>query len=290
MHSLKIDKTEMHKAFIAMLVGLFFISAASFVDANTNSSQNECKKPKPLITKTTSKSHLKPSEPELENIYIDCGAMTVTQSPIISSNGEKEKEKEKEKEADFTIKIIEAIAKLLSSIAWPIAATAIALFYRREIAKLLARLKRFKSGESEMEFTDADFREGVQNAEEMAEDKVQHEKVTASAVEEASSHPRGTILTAWLEVEDAVQRLDKAKGLLKNKEYKTHSIIPIIHEIQKRDLLDKTYIGLFHELRILRNNAAHQKEFNPSPENAIRYVQLTKSLVAAINKIIDDEY
>lgn len=49
-------------------------------------------------------------------------------------------------------RIIDALAKLLSSIAWPLAGVNISVVFRKELAALLARLKRGKVGSAEFEF------------------------------------------------------------------------------------------------------------------------------------------
>ncbi|WP_341679619.1 hypothetical protein [Comamonas thiooxydans] len=61
-------------------------------------------------------------------------------------------------------------------------------------------------------------------------------------------------------------------------------MISAIREVQKAEVLDANWIALFHDLRVMRNEAAHAIDFTPAQDVVIRYVQLAKELAAAIRK------
>jgi len=178
-------------------------------------------------------------------------------------------------------KLLEAIAKILSSIAWPIAAVFIAHYFKKELAILLARLKRLKAGAAEAEFADQ-LRETEEEVE--IERTPDAQAVTPAAIEGAAANPRGTILSAWLEVEAAIQWLHEVKGLARPAVRPIRGVLPLMREIQRAEILDFNYVALFHDLRSLRNNAVHDPDFNPPAESVVHYVQLARELTSALKK------
>ncbi|WP_426991725.1 hypothetical protein [Methylomonas sp. CM2] len=92
------------------------------------------------------------AKPNVHEVTVFCGSATVTQyvgDPMVEKSAT-----DGHSEPTSLEKLLEAIAKILSSIAWPIAAVFIAHYFKKELAILLARLKRLKAGAAEAEFAD----------------------------------------------------------------------------------------------------------------------------------------
>lgn len=176
-------------------------------------------------------------------------------------------------------KLLEALAKLLGSVAWPVAAVLVAYHFKTELAALLARLKKVKAGAAE-----AEFERRVDEAKEAAaiEGGVVEPLVEPAARSAAASDPRGSILGAWLEVEKAIFNLVEARNLNIPSSRATKGVVPAMRAIQKAQLIDPSLVALFHDLRPLRNDAAHTLEFNPGPAAVIRFTQLASALTQAL--------
>jgi hypothetical protein len=101
-------------------------------------------------------------------------------------------------------------SKVIESVSWPVAAVALVLLLRDEIAKLAPFLKKFKAGPLE-----AEFERDVKELKEIKESTPQLAKpADAQAVDTASKnflfqlaelHPRSAILESWVRVEAAAR-------------------------------------------------------------------------------------
>lgn len=179
------------------------------------------------------------------------------------------------------LKLVDLLLKFLVGIAWPVAAVVIAYHFKKELAALLARLKRLKAGAAE-----AEFERGVDEAIKAAEvDQVAVSQADAGPLRSAAeSDPRGAILGSWLEVEQAVFRLMEVRGLSKQTARSSLSVLAAMKSIQSAQALNANYVGLFHDLRVLRNQAAHNYEFNPKPGAVLHYAKLARALANEINR------
>lgn len=219
----------------------------------------------------------KPAEPLVQEITLNCGSQSTTQ---IIPSATAASGPQHQSSAFSWDKLLDAIAKLLGSIAWPIAAAFIAFFFKRELAALLARLKKGKWGSAEFEFENY-VREV--DAEADIPRTPEAENITPSAAARASVDPRGAIVSAWIEVEDALFDLVRVRQLSEPvSSAKARSSVWAIRAAQKAQALDATWVALFQDLRAMRNEAAHSTDFSPPPEAVIKYVQLAKELTNAI--------
>jgi sugar-specific transcriptional regulator TrmB len=88
----------------------------------------------------------------------------------------------------------------------------------------------------------------------------------------AEISPRGAIIEAWGEVENAVQRVALEHEI---KEKVGTASSPVIAEtFARQGLIDKATYIVFEDLRHLRNKAAHGTEFEPTIEQAKEFVKL----------------
>ncbi|SRR5712691_11611465 len=176
--------------------------------------------------------------------------------------------------------VLTFIVEIVKASAWPLAALFIALQFRDQLRALLARLKKGKVGPAEFEFE-----ETVKTLKEEAA-ALPPGPVTAgvgaSTVSLASSDPRAAIMNAWLEVETALARLAQTKGQVPLS--LPRSPVQAIRAVQKAQLIEPHHIALFNDLRGLRNQAAHELDFNPSTESVLTYVRLAKELSGVLDK------
>ncbi len=226
--------------------------------------------------KTTNTASVKPSENITQNVQVIC-----TPKDSQSTSATQKAEKQGEVHSMDYVKLIEAISKLLGSIAWPVAIVVIARHYKKELAELLTRLKKIRAGS-----TEAEFELGVNEAVVAAgiDDDAKTENASKDTMSVVELDPRGAILGAWLEVEKAFFALCDAQGIIISSPRKMRSVLPAMKAIEKAGALDYEHISLFHDLRSLRNTAAHNIDFNPKPGAVILYTRAAKQLSDAISK------
>lgn len=235
---------------------------------DSNVEKTKCRST-PTAPKTTVIRASKLAEPVIQEVNVNCTSQDAYALPKNLTPPNKN-------ETDYS-KLLEAFAKLLASIAWPISAVVIAYHFKNELAALLTRLKKVKAGSAE-----AEFERHISEVIETSDIKEAATPVSSSTRAAATSDPRGAILAAWLEVEKALFDLFDASGLNVPAIRPMRGILPAFKAIQKAGLLDSDYISLFHDLRTLRNDAAHNIEFNPSSDAVIQYTQLAKVLTKAL--------
>jgi hypothetical protein len=170
------------------------------------------------------------------------------------------------------------IVELFKAAAWPIAAVVIALLFRAQLKALLSRLRKGKVGPAEFEFE-----ESVKVLEDEAAQLPQPSSgMGTPSVQLVTSNPRAAILEAWLGVESAAQNLARARGY--NSPSSSRNPLAAIRNLEKAKVLDSQQMGLFNELRSLRNQAAHDVDFSPSADSVLSYAQLAKGLEESIQR------
>lgn len=244
------------------------------INAVASESETSCKPEQP---KRVVIVRPKPADPTTQQVTLYCGSQTTTQT--VSPTTESPSKEPEPQTAPFSITLLEAIFKFFGSVAWPIAAVLIASAFRAELAALLARLKKGKWGSAEVEF-EAYLR--AVDAEADIPRTPEAENISPSAFKHASLDPRGAIVYAWIDVENALFEL--LRTLNPQTTRSTNNPISAIREVQRAEVLDAKWIALFHDLRAMRNEAAHAIDFTPAQDVVIKYVQLAKELAAAIRK------
>ena len=264
------------KAELALLVLLLVTPPANADDAKSCTPQHPARK-------SLSSTSQKPAEQQINDVVVLCGAATSSQSFV--ENKDQTKAKEEPKTSISFDRLLEAIAKVLASIAWPIAAVTIAYNFKKELAALLTRLKKFKAGAAEAEFSEL-LRETEEDVDIVRTPEAQ--AITPEVIEGAATNPRGAILSAWIEVETAIRQLYESKAPREAGLYPTYrparGPLQLMRELQRTEILDHNYIALFHDLRTLRNDAAHDIDFNPPPGEVVRYIQLARELTVALKR------
>lgn len=176
-------------------------------------------------------------------------------------------------------------AKIIESIAWPIATVILVVLLRAEIQSLLPFLKRLKAGPLEAEFerellelrTTVEFEPVQQPAEKplsIAEQKL---------LQLIEINPRSAILEAWQGVEAYARKLTIDLGLYEPGP-ESRPLLDAYRAIARANLLSTEDLALFQELRSLRNQAAHAEDFNPTKAAAHNYVQLASRLRAKLER------
>lgn len=167
------------------------------------------------------------------------------------------------------------VVNLLGAIAWPIAALAIALIFRREIRALLGRITRGRLGSAEFEF-DKDAQDLKDVVYQELKDKSISISIPKSGSIRPSGEPRTAVISTWTELEELTRQLAMKKNVIDP--FNARNPSRVIRALEKERVLEPTFITLFHELRALRNQAAHDANFRPSPDSLSSYLEMAEIL------------
>ncbi len=183
--------------------------------------------------------------------------------------------------ADFVVRLFEAVA-------WPITIFGIILIFRRQFAMAVLGLSKLRFRGLEVEF-DKSLRDaedkarglGLASPEDIKE--IPEELVPTSAydrlLEVAMISPRAAVTEAWRTIEFYTMEAAKAHGI---KVGGAIAGIRVIRKLVQSEMLEGGALGLYENLRKMRNKAAHANEFEIDSEDAVRYVDLALSMANSL--------
>jgi hypothetical protein len=179
------------------------------------------------------------------------------------------------------------IGRVLDAAAWPITVLAMLLLLRTPLSGLIPLLQRFKYKDLELEF-------GRQLQEVRREIQVElpgaaAPRTMASGMEAivhrvAKVSPRAAVLEAWREIEDALVRAAQRRPL-DVRGHPAESPLALIRALQQGRVLDPGKIGILHELRALRNTAAHGPDLALSRDAALEYARVARTIVGHLDSL-----
>jgi hypothetical protein len=175
-----------------------------------------------------------------------------------------------------------AIAEIIDAIAWPVVLLIVVLIFRKAIELLISRLKKGKFAGSEVEFESL-LEEAERDAPAIPLESRQ--ALDPDVVALAENQPRSAVITAWLEIEHLIDELLIARGTPSDGPHRRSPLLSI-RAIEKLEAVPPEYIPLLQHLRGLRNEASHSREFEPSPDSIIRYLQLSSIVIHELKDAI----
>jgi hypothetical protein len=170
------------------------------------------------------------------------------------------------------------IAEIVKALGWPVAAVVIAWMFRDQLKALLSRVRKGKLGPAEFEFEES---VRVLKTEAAELTKAPQTSLSRETVALLASNPRSAIITSWLELEEAMRKLLKARNFAPSA---LVSPLRTIQAVRGLGLIDPIFIEFTDELRQLRNRATHEPDFSPSPESVLDYVRLARELTDIYQK------
>lgn len=176
------------------------------------------------------------------------------------------------------------IATLFGHLAWPVATIIVILLLRDEIKQLLRLVKKLKAGPVEAEF-EREVKE-LAAAADSNEPPLPPAPVNADQqflIKLAEVSPRSAILEAWRRVETAIfKTIDQHAIYVSPRE--ANSPYAAVRALTKDGYISNDELALYHDLRTLRNQAAHKEEFDPNLEAALSYISLSAKLEKAVTQ------
>ncbi len=195
------------------------------------------------------------------------------------------------------------VAEMTKGLAWPLVVFFLLFVLKTPLKDLVPLIRKLKYGDFE-----AEFGQRLAEIEQLEAEMIQESNHFKEQVKERAAakehplfsrgpapteerpiafqlayvNPRSAILEAWLNVEVAAKRAAQRLDLVQKEP------VSSIHAIRALDLakvLDAAQVAIFHDLRALRNEAAHTPEMALSTDMALRYVDVAESLARTLSAI-----
>lgn len=178
------------------------------------------------------------------------------------------------------------IATVIGAIAWPITAVIIFLLLRKPLIHLLTLVQHLRFQGIEL-----DFSQQIQALALEARGQLPPIDGKAKTIETlhrdwaslAPLSPRAVVLEAWVMVERAaIEAARRHKLDLRSVELRQPLVLG--QALEENGILGENTPMIYHQLRNLRNAAAHAVEFAFTPESAIEYADLAARLTEYLDK------
>jgi len=175
------------------------------------------------------------------------------------------------------------VAELVKALAWPPTLLTIFVVLRGPIPRLIPLLERLRYRELEVDFgrrleeaaaaaMEFETRPGTQSP----VSPQREELVRLIAVS-----PRAAILEAWIQLEQAAMAAARRRRLMISSA-QLRSPHELVQTLEETGVITANQAAVFHQLRGLRNSAAHAAAFSPSPAAALEYVHLATALAQSL--------
>ena len=178
---------------------------------------------------------------------------------------------------------LEFISQIISSLAWPLTVILILFLLRKQIANLFPNLRKFKYKDIELDFSAQTSKIAARAQIELPLPKLQAYGTGTPSIESKRQRlidlsPRSAILEEWIELEAAATyAIKRYNPDMKSSRIK--SAIQIGAALQGLEILNNKQLAIFHDLRNLRNAAAHAANFNVAKDTVEEYIETAGRLV-----------
>jgi hypothetical protein len=178
------------------------------------------------------------------------------------------------------------VASIIGSLAWPVTTLVIIAILYRPLINLFPSVQRLRFQGLELDFDRQvhalafEARTLLPRARGVLDAEI---TLRAQWVELANFSPRAVVLEAWIQLEKAAIEASRRHGLnLKTAE--RNSPLLLGQALEEAGVFEGNTGVVFHQLRNLRNAAAHASEFSFTPDSAIEYADLATRLTEYLSK------
>ena len=280
---------------MSKLICLFLLSsllgAAPFARADSESTDLAASQPIPSAACTrmpskkpsvqaskaaTGPEAIEQSVSGMQHLVLNCAA------PVEGPSGKK---------PDSSLPVwLDFVRHLVDALVWPIVAVLIGWRLGPELKRKLPLLRRLEAGPLKAEFDEEveAVRKEVEEQFPQAQAEPQLSPDEARLLEIAKVSPRSAITEAWRSVEVVAnrvveRRLDERPTVGTSlRTARPKSTISLARDLSTLELLTPQQLSVFHELRNLRNQAAHTENFEMDFQSANNYIQSALALKSAI--------
>lgn len=193
--------------------------------------------------------------------------------------------------------LLQFIASLTGSLAWPTVVVILAILLRVELRQLLLTLTqlRYKGLElnfrRELKLAQKEAKEGKvidvspQRPKTIASTKTDSSRLLAEATELAHHFPEPAVAVGWQAIEDALSQAVRSRNIspdppLDNSARKNAQLL------QAQDLIDQPTVDLMNRMRNLRNMAVHRGfGATVTTDEAIEFLALAEGIVEKLRAV-----
>lgn len=177
------------------------------------------------------------------------------------------------------------IAELIKALAWPVTVFSLVVLLRRPLTQLIPLLQRLKYRNLELEF-------GERVEEIKAEAQAQlpaappfGASIFPTELSKLAEHsPRSVVLESWSRVESAArQAAERAALQLSPRERR--SPLRLVQALRLAELIEPDTAHIMHDLRTLRNEAAHAPDFTLGKDAALNFADVAARLVSRLDNV-----
>ncbi|MDR3436314.1 hypothetical protein [Telmatospirillum sp.] len=173
---------------------------------------------------------------------------------------------------------LDFIVEMTKAVAWPIAAIAIAIIFRKTIPNLIERLSSFKYGGFEAAFANqaANIAENITRTSDQPPSFVDSDGERLLSL--AQESPRAAVLEAWLRVERKLHQLAEERHVdIRN------NPMTLVRSLRDAQAISSETERALNGLRQLRNLAVHAHSDELSSQKAIEFVTYASALLWTMN-------
>ncbi|MBO6836653.1 MAG: hypothetical protein JJ878_07245 [Alphaproteobacteria bacterium] len=190
--------------------------------------------------------------------------------------------------------ILEFIAAVVGSVAWPTSLVVVSLLFHKQIVDVVSGLRRFRYRELEMEF-ERDMDELKEKAKEAGirfsyNDSISEEieNVIEDAMSDlrdiAMSSPEAAIGVSWSFFEKEIGRVSEDLGI-SIRENRPNSALEYAMALRDAGYLNDHTVEVVKESQKLRNDAVHTRLVEFEPDFAIDYINVVRGLIRTLHAI-----
>lgn len=184
-------------------------------------------------------------------------------------------------------------AKLIESLVWPVVLVTTVVLLRKPLAELIPLLRELTYKDLHLKFG-RKLEELEARANQAAIPQLQQLELAQSpeprrvpSIREAvaplaEASPRAAVSEAWRHVEHALDDYFDHLGKPRPRSY--HGMRRVLHEEGHRV---EGALTLYHDMRGLRNQAVHAREFELDPSQALEFAALADRIVASLKAAAD---
>ncbi|MCI0562286.1 MAG: hypothetical protein MN733_27700 [Nitrososphaera sp.] len=176
------------------------------------------------------------------------------------------------------------ISEIVKAVAWPVTIAFVVAIFRKDIRDLLPKLRKAKVIGNEFEFSELSQKE-IEGASNQPKEPSDY-RVLNNAYRALDTSPTFAVILAWQELENTawqcyMDTFPNSEGS-QLREPKTERNIPpsrLVDTLFYKKFFDEKHREIFHDLRRLRNQAAHNPSEEISDSDAKNYLTLAELLI-----------
>lgn len=177
-------------------------------------------------------------------------------------------------------------AELIKALAWPVSVIIIFLLLRRPLLGLFPYIRRLSVQGVELDFNRQVHALAVEARRQLPPLRGvidAEEPLHEHWIELAQFSPRAVVLEAWVQLEKAAIEAARRHGVsLKSVELRSPLVLG--QALEEAGVLEGETPAIYHQLRNLRNAAAHASDFSFNADSAIEYADLAARLTEYLRK------